>query len=251
MCQYEERYVAFIDILGFRSLVNRAEADANLFERIVSALKEKETYSEIGKMMDSFSDSDPNRFFRDMFRMTTFSDNIVISTKNNTIGLGLITTLVAIICNRLLHQGIFTRGAISKGKLIHTNPIVLGAGLIKAYELEKTAAIYPRILIDENIVSEMDALKKQGGALDLRRRDFDGLWHLHIFHPALLEMNSQTSKSEYRALNNHDYMALGRKEIEISLRSDDVGVRAKSGWLARYFNECAVSFGLSKIQVEL
>jgi hypothetical protein len=180
--QYEERYIAFIDILGFSSLVNRAETDATLLERLVSVLEEKEMYAVIGKKMDDLGNNDPRGFFRDMFKMSTFSDNILISTKINPIGLGLITILGATICNRLLHQGIFTRGAISKGNLIHTNAIALGAGLIKAYELERTAGIYPRILIDESIRKDMDAVA-QGGNPDLRRQDFDGLWHLHILHP--------------------------------------------------------------------
>jgi len=249
--QYEERYIAFIDILGFSSLVDRAEEDANLLERLVSVLEEQGMYSALGASMDTSGANDPQGFFQNMFRISTFSDNIVISTKNNLIGLGLITTLSTTICNRLLHQGVFTRGAISKGKLIHTNTIVLGNGLISAYNLEKSAAIYPRILIDEIIVHDMDALANQGGSPDLRRQDFDGLWHLHIFHPSILELNFHTSKSEYSALNNHDYMALGRQEIENAFRSntDNLAVKAKIGWLARYFNEYAVSFGLPKIQV--
>jgi hypothetical protein len=180
--------------------------------------------------------------------MSTFSDSILISTKINAIGLGEIIFISAVICNRLLHQGVFTRGAISKGKLIHTNTIVLGEGLIKAHEMQETAAIYPRILIDESIIHEIDDLMKQGGTPDLRRQDFDGLWHLHILHPAILDMNSHTSKSEYEALN-HDYMTIGRQEIENTFRAnaDNLAVKAKIGWLAKYFNECAVGFGLPKI----
>lgn len=45
-------------------------------------------------------------------------------------------------------------------------------------------------------------------------------------------------------------MKLGRKEIEKAFRSnaDNLAVKAKIGWLARYFNEYAVSCGLPKIQ---
>ena len=43
MHQYEERYVAFIDILAFRPLVNRAEEDAKLLERLASVLEEQES----------------------------------------------------------------------------------------------------------------------------------------------------------------------------------------------------------------
>jgi hypothetical protein len=246
--QYDERYVAFIDILGFSSLVKRADADSSLLERLTSVLEEvSKMYSTIGPSMDTLDANDPQSLWRNMFRMSTFSDNILISTNTNPIGLGLITMLSASMCNRLLHQGIFTRGAISKEKLIHSDAIVLGAGLIKAYKLEKTAAIYPRILIDETVRQDMGAVA-QGTNPDLRRQDFDGLWHLHILHPAILDLNAHTSKSEYPALNQ-DYMAFGRQEIENALRlADDPSVKAKIGWLVRYFNEYAVSFGLPKIQ---
>lgn len=249
--QYEERYIAFIDMLGFSSLVERSEADVNLLKRLTSVLEDVRMYKKLEEHMDAFDSNHPLHFFQNMFKMTTFSDNILISTKINTIGLGEIIFISAVICNRLLHQGIFTRGAISKGKLVHTKTIVLGAGLISAYNLEKSAAIYPRILIDESIVHDMDTLASQGGSPDLRRQDFDGLWHLHIFHPSILELNSQTSKSDYSALNNHDYMALGRQEIEKAFQSnaDDLKIKAKISWLAKYFNEYAVNFGLPKIQI--
>lgn len=249
MHQYEERYIAFIDILGFQALVEKAEVDGDLLEELTSILEDVRMYKKLEEYMDVSGANDPQHFFQNMFKMTTFSDSILISTKNNLIGLGLIATFCAIICNRLLHQGIFTRGAISKGKLIHTNTIVLGAGLIKTYNLEKNAAVYPRILIDENIVQEMDILAKQGGSPDLCRQDFDGLWHLHILHPMILDLNSHTSKSDYEALN-HDYMALGRQKIESNLRSaDNLAVKAKIGWLARYFNDYAASFSLQKIRI--
>lgn len=249
--QYEERYIAFIDILGFSKLVERADADPGLLERLASVLEEQEMYSALGRSMDAWSAKDPSGFFQNMFKISTFSDNIVLSTKTNLIGLGLLTTLGSIICNRLLHQGLFTRGAISKGKLIHTDKSVLGAGLITAYNLEKSAAIYPRILLDESIVHDMDALANQGGGPDLRRQDFDDLWHLHILHPSMLDLNSHTSKSEYSALSGHDYMALGRQEIvnAFKLNADNLVVKAKINWLAKYFNEYAVSFGLPKIEV--
>ncbi|MBW8036232.1 MAG: hypothetical protein FVQ79_11525 [Planctomycetes bacterium] len=249
MNQYEERYVAFIDILGFKELVKRAEKDATLLGRLTSILEEQEMYSKIEKHFDATSKVDSSDYYRNMFRISTFSDNIVMSAKTDLNGLGLITILSAQICNRLLHQGVFTRGAISKGKLIHTNTIVLGNGLINAYNLEKSAAIYPRILLDKNIVEDMDALANQGGSPDLRRQDFDGLWHLHILHPSMLDLTSHTTKSDHGALNNLDYMKLGREEIEKAFQSDDLAIKAKIGWLARYFNEYAVSFGLPEIKV--
>lgn len=250
MNQYEERYVAFIDILGFSDLVNRTEKDASLLERIVSILEEQNEHSSIAEHFDAANRIDSSDSYHNMFRASTFSDSIVISTKNNPDALQIIVMRIAQTCNKLLHQGVFTRGAISKGKLIHTNTIVLGNGLISAYNLEKSAAVYPRILLDKNVVEDMGELPIQNGLADLRRQDFDGLWHLHILHPSIMDSNSHDTKSNHDALNNLDYMALGRKEIEKAFKSSgDLAVKAKIGWLARYFNEYAVSFGLPEIKI--
>jgi hypothetical protein len=245
--QYQERYVAFIDILGFSALVKKSNSSPELLTRIISILEEVQMYASIGQAMDASAANGPGTFFQDMFKMSTFSDSILLSTKVNLIGLGLITTISGIICNRLLHQGVFTRGAISKGNMIHTNQIAVGDGLIKAYKIESTSAIYPRIILDDVLIGDFQALEMQGRIPPLRRMDFDGLWHLHILEPKMLEMNSNTSKSEHAILNN-EYMSLGRQEIENSLReATDMGVKAKVTWLARYFNEYAGSFGLQTV----
>lgn len=252
MNKYEERYISFLDILGFSSLIERTEKDEVLLERLVSVLKEQEMYTSLSEYMDSSSLNDPEGFFLNMFRMSTFSDSIVISTQANLLGLGLISTMTAIICNRLLHQGVFTRGAISKGNIIHTNSVVLGPGLINTYNLENKAAIYPRILIDECVVSDMDALSLQGGSPELRRKDFDGLFHLHILHTSIMDLTSHTLKSEYENLENHEYMALGRREIEeaLCLNKSNLTIKAKIVWLANYYNDNAVDFDLPKIDIE-
>ena len=104
--------------------------------------------------------------------------------------------------------------------------------------------------LPKSIVKDMDALPIQSGLPELRRQDFDGLWHLHILHLSIMDTNSHDLKSKHDALKNLDYMKLGRKEIEKAFKSsNDLAVKAKIGWLVRYFNEYAVSFGLPKIQV--
>jgi hypothetical protein len=199
--------------------------------------------------MDHGVINDPDGFFHNMFSMTTFSDSMVISSKNNLVGLGLIIVVSAVICNRLLHQGIFTRGAVSRGKLIHTEEIVLGGGLVEAHALESSAAIYPRIILADCLKDNLRELVKQRGTPDLRRQDFDGLWHIHVFHPKLLDFDWAPPNSLYGSLRD-DYMVIGRSEIERALQlNHNPAVRAKLGWLARYFNEYASDFGLPKIPI--
>lgn len=247
MSTYQERFVAFIDILGFKDLVERSENEPHLLERLVAILDEVNDYSSLQRSMDS-TPNDKGKYFNGMFRISTFSDSILISTKSDPLGLMLLLMIVTTMCNKLLHQGVLTRGAVSKGKMIHTERIAIGDGLIKAYQLESSTAIYPRILIDDSILS--DGRIKQKELRKRLRQDFDGLWHLHIFEENVMKLNSLSTASKNSVLANA-FMEAGRKEIEHSIKnSKNLSVKAKAIWLARYFNEHANNFKLELISVE-
>lgn len=246
MTSYQDRYVAFIDILGFKNLVAKSEEDPQLLERLVSALAELNDYVGLQQAMDQ-TKNDTSGFFKGMFRISTFSDSVLISTNANSLGLMLLLMIVTLISNKLFEQGILSRGGISRGKMIHTENIAIGAGLIKAYQLECTTAIYPRILIDDSIlndptINQIDLKKKL-------RQDFDGLWHLHIFEKSVMELNSIAIDPTKNNIKNN-FMEAGRKEVENSIKnSTSLSVKAKSIWLARYFNEYAHEHNLEHISL--
>lgn len=254
MDEYEERYVAFIDILGFKNLVKDAEQDSTLLEKLVSILQGYEEYLKSSEEIDTIGQCTPNKFLLNMFRIVSFSDCVVISTKNDITGLVLITTLITLMYNKLLYRGIFTRGALSKGKLIHTPSIVLGAGLNNVVEFEKTAAIYPRILIDEPVLKDIRFYfeRQQVAGPNLCRKDFDGLYHLDLLHKKVIEMNSHTKGPKLEEEEKcNEYMVNIKQEIEKALAKHphDLAIKAKIRWLAQYFNESAESFGVSKIVI--
>lgn len=240
MNQYEDRYVAFVDVLGFKDLVYRSEEDAELLTKIVSVLEEVKNYDGLSQAMDD-SGGD---FFDGMFKITTFSDCILISTKPNPIGLTLIMSICGFISSRLLDMGVFTRGALSKGKLIHKDQIVLGEGLIKAYKLESEVAVFPRILIDEGILDAIKLLEAGSGTLFSIRHDFDGLWHLHILSNIALEILCSQKKDRSTVMES------GRREIENVLKNTtDPAIKSKIRWLANYFNSYSRELGLPRVEV--
>lgn len=67
----------------------------------------------------------------------------------------LVRTLIKL-QTKLITRGILVRGSISFGKLFSddTNNIIVGPGLINAYELEAKAN-YPRIIIDRTIIPQL------------------------------------------------------------------------------------------------
>lgn len=231
--QYEDRYVAFIDILGFRNRVSKAHEQPELIGRLVTALNEMLAYHPLQERMSG------TQGFENTFRVSTFSDNIVISGSYNAIGAALVFNLSAHLAMRLLHHGVYARGAVSKGKLIHTEKIVLGEGLIRSYELESRASIYPRIIVDEQVLQA--AVTTQSVLFSIVK-DFDGIHFIDYLTPTMATVCSGDAGSDKH------YLEDARAQIAGDLSSiHDVAVKAKIVWLARNFNNSATSLGLEPI----
>lgn len=83
-------------------------------------------------------------------------------------------------------NGFLLRGAIVYGKLIHINNTIFGPALINAYEKERTIAKYPRVIIDDVIVSDLLDLETKSklpqNCSDFILRDFDGIYYIDIFN---------------------------------------------------------------------
>jgi hypothetical protein len=165
---YDTRIVAFIDILGFKEIIKKSAIDStkiNLIYSLLKYLKDWETienwdlrYVEIEedaqkKGVDSFD-------IRGKTNCTAFSDSIFISVKvNNNINEMASTLIVnlAYIGSILLEQGILIRGAITYGDIIHeNNGIAFGQGLIDSYLLESNYSKYPRIILSDKLINELN-----------------------------------------------------------------------------------------------
>lgn len=141
---YEERYIAFIDILGFKNIVQNTSSDSVELERLNNALNyilklKKENYKE----------PYGNNWMGMEFTM--FSDSIVISYPANGHGNAFYILLeIALICIEILNKGYIFRGGITVGSLVHKGDICFGPAMNCAVDLEKKAK-YPRIIIEKQV----------------------------------------------------------------------------------------------------
>lgn len=180
--QYEKRLVAFLDLLGFKELVSHFTEEPKLFERILNTLK-KIKYLE--KMVYGFSDK-----LNVQMEFTTFSDSIVLSSHIQEDPINTALFQVAFTCSLLLLDGLFARGAIIENYLYHKENIVVGQGLIDAYTQEATSAIYPRIIVSENIVEKYNeeiqvpelSKKIDDWSKTLIRKDIDGFYFIDTLY---------------------------------------------------------------------
>jgi hypothetical protein len=91
------------------------------------------------------------------------------------------------LCRHLLLQGFSCRGGISAGSLYHHGQIVVGPAFISAYQLEKSVAVYPRVIVDDAAMAcwkeEFSVGFHRPHLESLIKRDRDGQHFLDIFNP--------------------------------------------------------------------
>ncbi|HQA51972.1 MAG TPA: hypothetical protein PK419_03860 [Spirochaetota bacterium] len=139
MRDYENRVIAYIDIMGFKELIAQSIIDKTklyIIQTVVQYLKSWETTSESKWNTDWIDvEEDAQKKGLNYFRIkektacTCFSDTIVVSVQmqNDNIN-AILSTLISILSfigSRLLLTGILWRGAITIGQLMHSNDNVI------------------------------------------------------------------------------------------------------------------------------
>ncbi len=176
--QYPTRAIAFIDILGFREIIAALDAaqGPELWESVIHSLQElgaweKASRTEMSK--DNFGGRE----------VTAFSDCAVMSYPINAPGLVNLVLNSGILTLVMLARGRLSRGAITVGSLYHSGRTVFGQGMIDAYDLERTSAIYPRLLVSD-VAAQMFFDQQKVSQIDVGptaiRRDKDGIWFVPI-----------------------------------------------------------------------
>lgn len=166
---YQERIVAFIDILGFKNIIRKSEKDLGKLKtinKVLQYLKDHESHSLWGiELMEI--DEDVQKKGMEKFDIsgriscTCFSDSIVVSVQTghedvNEVASSLIAKL-ALIGGQLMKEGILIRGGITIGNLIHSgNGVVMGQAFIEAYELEVKVSKFPRIVLSNKLLQKLN-----------------------------------------------------------------------------------------------
>jgi hypothetical protein len=145
---YEKTYVAFLDVLGFTEIVmnNKMPIIQKYFKevnRVINELKKIKRKKIIG--------------------YTIISDSVIVSIpqsenrEENIDNLRQLCIAVGILQKNLAINDIWLRGAISSGNAYFddVNHLVVGPAYIKAYLLEGSLAINPRVLVDSKIINEL------------------------------------------------------------------------------------------------
>jgi hypothetical protein len=139
---YEDKFIGFVDILGFKALVERFEGggDSALSEEYILELLDKFGSSEEEDFARYGPTICPNAPYTSRnlnFRVTQISDCAVISAEVSPAGLINLVHHCYKIAFRFLRVAHLCRGYITRGNIYHTDTRFFGTGYVRAYEHER------------------------------------------------------------------------------------------------------------------
>ena len=200
--EYQNRLTCFIDLLGFKSAIDQslnepliAKSLFDLFEQFRGAELEKVVYGTVPLLtengMISSAEHHGDKIIDAMdshfdLVVTQFSDSFVISAPaNNPSSCNLLLRALRLINIQFFFSlGMLMRGGMSVGKLVHKRGGALfGPAMNEAYAIESKAAIYPRVVVSDQVFDFYnETLVLAGGVTDepFIKRGFDGVAYLDL-----------------------------------------------------------------------
>ncbi|MFI0474504.1 hypothetical protein ACGLWX_17470 [Halomonas sp. HMF6819] len=240
---YTKAFVTFIDILGFRDIIQNEPPDIvnqkldamSLFSSLPQMRAAEHTEDLALPIVIQFSDS--------IIRIQPASGEDELSIARGYFGeLSSLTLMQGnLVCN-----GILIRGGLTYGDVCVREGRVFGPAFNRAYAIESSLARYPRILIDEfltlnngdnPIVSQVGSAswtQMQSDIFEYLDRAEDGQWILdYLPHLFQAERSNNISCKDVLFAHRDSIVELLKK----SMKSGKEEPKAKIRWMANYHNK--------------
>ena len=228
---YEDRFVAFLDILGFKTIINDTEKNDAEYQRIKRVLN---------YIAEVRNDNYEGMFakYGILKEISVFSNSIVISYSSSlSIGGALFHVLIDLvhICIDLLNANIYVRGGVTYGKMHYDKNICFGSAMVKAYMLEGEA-VYPRIVIETEAIKMGLELLGQANTVEMEAEYLDSLIccdKAGIFYLDFLSQNGEFDESDYY----YDFLNKVKVNLALHLSAKySPRILKKYLWFAKYYN---------------
>lgn len=219
---YREKYVAFIDMLGFSNLVRAAAGDAAKQNKVVSVIE---------RLKDTGC-SDPRRGVQ----ISYFSDCLVISGDRTPDGLSSVLFNIMIIAENLLVVDVLIRGGLTIGEIHHDEQFMFGPGMLEAYDMERFEAKHPSVLVSPEVRADIETAKLDHCLFE----DVDGRRFIHY----LLHYANYDPTPRAGIAISDDLALLVRHFIARRLNVDEGSPLAKAEWLEAYWNKTVGTNGV-------
>ena len=151
--EFEKRFCAFIDILGFKEKTKNFEDAVKYYKDYIKRYQiftecDKNIWDAVYKTLNREDDQEE-------LEEIIFSDSIILYSQDWLKLLNRIANVMAI----LMEAGFWFRGGIGYGKyysdVADAHICMVSEGLVEAVELEEKRAIYPRIILSPRVVDKI------------------------------------------------------------------------------------------------
>lgn len=177
MEKYKKCIIAFLDILGFKHMI-----DTKAFEEIRKIFLTIVPQSDLELALKRETDDEDERGcnYNNVLSDTKvhiMSDSIIIAAPE---GRSEALAVVIDICNMIQHRlyelapPVFLRGAIAEGDFYLDEQLIFGKGLVNTYIAQENYAIYPRIIISDEVTEKCASAE----AMILLQKDEDCYWYI-------------------------------------------------------------------------
>lgn len=237
----QKKYVvAFLDFLGASEKMRSPEESDKFLQQV------NRIFNEILGLRD-FENN--NKFIQiEDIKIKIFSDNIVIAREcgcgNGSMECFTISKFCARLQGYALHYGLLLRGAITMGNFYIDERFVYGEALVRAYDLESTVAIYPRIIMAGEVADVTALQAYKGDPNKWIVPDSDGKWMVNFV--------SQYTSGVDKKIAIQLIAAARRKILDLFLPRPaliPIKIRQKYHWLAVKFNELCEMSGFRAQQI--
>ncbi len=252
----KNRFVAFIDILGV-SQYTRDEILSKKYTsalyKVVSHILKKEGFFVFEHIRDDHEiEVEVRRPADKNSKFTTISDALAISVpelsvandvhgRNRPLQILSILETISHLQSSLAAVGLLSRGGLACGPLMHSRDLIVGYGLVKAYQIESKRAIFPRTVIDDEVIQILlkDVIPSKIFGFRSRiahavSRDIDGEYYVNYFGYQPISGG---------VLHQRDNLERILKEKDIALAKEvDDRILAKLRWFYQYVQESLDSY---------
>jgi hypothetical protein len=228
--EYADRYVAYLDILGFTVLTQKAHEDASYRAFLRDVLRQ------INTML-------PRASKENGFRFIQFSDSIVLSAKQDRQGLMVIVRAVTLLVTHMLDRATLLRGGIALGNLHHDDEMMFGPGFLAAYAFDK-AGSGPHVGLMDHVVTSMSGdLWDEGIDHMICQDPWDLTPMLHIFR-AFEDYDGMTFHAGGIPLHSWSVRLAAIITSNALNMTEPAAVRSKWRWMQDYWNRSVAVRGI-------
>jgi hypothetical protein len=222
---YEDRYTAFLDLLGFKHQVEIAERNSAELAKLHEIL---------GVVKESLGENP-----KIGFRRNYFSDCIVLSADRTHVGLAEMLQSIKLLTTNMLQYDVLVRGGLTAGGAHHSREFIYGTAVNRAYLLERECARNPLTLVSEEVLE--DAEKYHNGFLGWFKEDGPKRYFVHY----LIEYAAYRPEPIYAGKWIMDDP--GARTVDFicqRLNRDTGSVLGKAEWFQAYWNETVAVHGI-------